>query len=109
MRSSRRGAVEPNLTRNQEVAGSIPGLAQRVRDPALLWWDLDLTLLWLWCRPAAAAPIRPLAREPPWASGAALKGQKTKKKVENPKSIISKFSHSIFSKLILIGSHTHNT
>ena len=38
----------------------------------------DPTLLWLWCRPAATAPIRPLAREPPYATGAALK--KTKKK-----------------------------
>ena len=30
------------------------------------------TLLWLWCRLAAAAPIRPLAWEPPYALGAAL-------------------------------------
>ena len=37
------------------------------------------TLLWLWRRPAAAtALIRPLAWEPPYAAGAALKGQKTK-------------------------------
>ena len=28
---------------------------------------------WLWCRLAAAAPIRPLAWEPPYAKGAALK------------------------------------
>ena len=33
----------------------------------------DAALLWLWCRPAAAAPIPPLAWEPPYAVGAALK------------------------------------
>ena len=36
MRSSHCGAAEINLTRNHEVAGSIPGLAQWVGDPALL-------------------------------------------------------------------------
>ena len=46
-----------NATRNHEVAGLIPGLAQ---------WVKDLAVLWLWCRPAALAPIRPLAWEPPW-------------------------------------------
>ena len=30
---------------------------------------LDLKLLWLWCRPAATALIRPLAWEPPYATG----------------------------------------
>ena len=33
--------------------------------------DLDPTLLWLWCRPVAAAPIRSLAWEPPHATGVA--------------------------------------
>ena len=41
----------------------------------------DLTLLWLWCRLAAVAPVRPLAWEPPYAAGAALKRQKKKSPV----------------------------
>ena len=41
--------------------------------------SLDLVLLWLWCRPAATATIRPLTWEPPYAVGAALKRQKDKK------------------------------
>ena len=32
----------------------------------------DLALLWLWCKPAAVAPIRPLAWEIPYAVGVAL-------------------------------------
>ena len=42
---------------------------------------LDMALLWLWRRPAAVALIRPLAWEPPYATGAAQKRQKTKKKL----------------------------
>ena len=38
----------------------------------------DIALLWLWRRPADTALIRPLAWEPPYAVGAAQKGQKTK-------------------------------
>ena len=37
---------------------------------------LDSALLWQ--RPAAAAPIQPLVLEPPYATGAALKSNKTK-------------------------------
>jgi len=43
--------------------------------------DSDRWLLWLWCRPAAAAPFGPLAGEPPYAAGAALKRQKDQKKL----------------------------
>ena len=39
---------------------------------------LELALLWLWRKPAAAAPIQSLAWEPPCATGVALKKQKEK-------------------------------
>ena len=44
----------------------------------------DPALLWLWHGPVDTAPIRPLAWEPPYTTGAALekakKDQKKKKK-----------------------------
>ena len=43
---------------------------------------LDLVLLWLWRRLAGAAPIWPLAWEPPYAPGVALK---LKKKIKTKK------------------------
>ena len=59
-RSSHGGAAETNPTSNHEDVGLIRGLAQSVR---------DLELLWLWCRLAAAALIRPLAWELAYAVG----------------------------------------
>ena len=41
-------------------------------------YSSDLVWLWLWHRPAAAALIQPLAWEPPYVAGAALKRQKIK-------------------------------
>ena len=40
---------------------------------------LEPILLWLWCRPVATALIPPLAWEPPYASGAALKKKEREK------------------------------
>ena len=40
----------------------------------------DPVLLWLWCRPAAAAPIWRLAWELPYATGGALKRKKKNKR-----------------------------
>jgi len=42
--------------------------------------QLGLALLWLWCRPAAAALILPLVWEPPYAIGVAL-NSKNKNKI----------------------------
>ena len=72
-----------NLTRIHENVGSIPGLSQCVR----IWCCLScgvghrggLGPSWLWCRLAAVALIRPLAWEPPYAAGVALKSKNKKK------------------------------
>ena len=71
-----------NPTRNHEVAGAIPGLAQLLRIRCCLICgvghrrDSDPMLLWLWRRLAATARIRPLAWESPYAMGVAI--EKTK-------------------------------
>ena len=81
-RSSLCGTVETNPTSVHEVAGSIPCLTQWVKDLALLQAVCcrlqngsgpTLLWLWLWRRPAATAPMWPLAWEPPYVEGVALK------------------------------------
>ena len=75
-----------NPTRNHEIAGSIPGFAQWVGSSVAMNCGVgrrcgsDPKLLWLWRRPTATAPIRPLAWEPPCAVGVAL--EKTKNKIK---------------------------
>ena len=82
--------MEANPTRNHEVASLIPGLAQWVKDPSVAMscgvgcrHSPDPPLLWLWGRPAATAPIRPLVWELPYAAGAALKDKRQKKLLIN--------------------------
>ena len=61
-----------NLTSiHEDAAGTIPRLAQ---------WLKDSTLLWLWCSPITTALIGPLARELPHAMGVPHLPAKKKKK-----------------------------
>ena len=94
-----------NPTHIHEDVGLIPGLAQGVKDQALLW---------LWRRPAAAALIGPLAWEPPYAAGAALKKDKKdkKKKMVDEKAkahenvIIKRFRRKTWTHRCTCDTHT---
>ena len=63
----------------------------------------DLALLWLWCRPAAAAPIQPLAWELPYAVGVDLKSKQTNKKLLKKTSYDIIFSRDLDSFSVAIG------
>ena len=56
---------------------------------------LDLTLLWLWCRPAVTAQIQPLAWDPPYATGVAQEMAKKKKKKDKKIKCLSAHLHAI--------------
>ena len=75
--------METNPTRNHEVEGSIPGLAQ--------WVKTRLgSFLWLWRRPAAVAPIQPLT----WELPCTVRPQKKKQRsLENANGVNSMFEN----------------
>ena len=66
--------------------------------------SLDLAFLWLWCRPVATAPIRPLAWEPPYASGAALEKAKRQKKKKKRKKRMDKLRGPTVQHRELVGT-----
>ena len=62
-----------NLTSTHEDMDSIHGLRIWRSRGVGCRHSVDLVLLWLWCRLAAAAPIQPLALELAYTMGVALK------------------------------------
>ena len=70
------GPVLANLISTHEDGGSVPGPAQWVKHLALQWVVVYVggrlgsapPLLWLWCRLAAVAPVRPLVWKLPYAA-----------------------------------------
>ena len=80
-------------------AGSIPGLAQWVKNPALLRAAAEVTeaaRIWHCCgygvaAAAAAALIPPLAWQLPYAAGVTIKRKKKKKKKKNLNKLLSSF------------------
>ena len=57
--------------------------------------SLDHPLLWLWCRLAAVALIRPLAWEPPYAKDAALKSKNQQSEKKNLDNLLGDYENKI--------------
>ena len=91
--------MKTNPTRDHEVGGLIPGLAQRSGVAVSLGvghrHSSDPVLLWLWCKLAAVALIRPLAWELPSATTAALIGKNkiTKHSIQKQQNTHSSQAH----------------
>ena len=72
---------------------------------------LEPALLWLWWRPVATDLIGPLAWEPPYAMGAALKEKDKKQKTNKKKTTkyqkhkLSQFFLSIYIFILIILSY----
>ena len=60
---------------------------RRGSDPMLLWW--------LWSRPAATAPVRPLAWQPSCATGAALENAKQTNKQKKTMKLFSSWMYHL--------------
>ena len=60
----------------------------------------DPALLWLWRRPVATAPIRPLAWEPPYAVGAAQEIATTTTKTKDKKK-----KYTTIKRYLMIDAH----
>jgi len=85
-----------NPTKNHEVVGSVPALAQWVKGSGIAVScgvgcrrGSDPALLWLWRRLVATAPIRPLAWEPPYVAGAAQEMPERQKKNKKQKKEVA--------------------
>ena len=75
-----------------------------IRSPASLGGLRTQRCCELWCRRAAAAPVRPLAWEPPCATGAALKKKKINAHVRGLESVGAGRQIVVLNRKVKVGS-----